>query len=288
VSILLDTLAKRLDERWATLLTAPGLLFAAVAGIAAILGRETWTSWQTINFRVQRVIAWIDHGPVRAVLVIVLVGAVALAATTAVRWLAALVQRAWLAEPPFRVAVGARTWVRAQRWNRLDKKATDATTDTKRDRYLARRNAIGLAPPARPTWIGDCMAAADIRIRSEYGLELASAWPRLWLLLPDQVKAEVRTATDSWQRAAEQAAWGLLYLALGVWWWPALAIGACAYFTGWPQGRASIRALAALVEAVVDLHGRDLLIALDPTASTAGRLTPAAGIVITAQLRKGA
>jgi hypothetical protein len=54
-----------------------------------------------------------------------------------------------------------------------------------------RRNAIALAPPTRPTWMGDRLAAVDARINQEYHLQLV--WPRLWLVLPDTARAEIRT-----------------------------------------------------------------------------------------------
>ncbi|MEV7373368.1 hypothetical protein AB0O51_21170 [Streptomyces sp. NPDC090301] len=54
------------------------------------------------------------------------------------------------------------------------------------------RNQIALTRPARPTWMGDRLIAADARGHRTYRIDLVSAWPRLWLLLPDTAHAESR------------------------------------------------------------------------------------------------
>jgi hypothetical protein len=136
-----------------------------------------------------------------------------------------------------------------------------------------KRNQTALARPVRPTWIGDRISAASTRIRNQYHLSLDFAWPRLWLVLPDLVRTEVQGARDSFDRAATLQGWGLLYMALGIEWWPAAVAGLFTVVLAWRRGRASMGALADLVEAAFDLYAGNLVTSLGfakPAGSSPG------------------
>ena len=81
-------------------------------------------------------------------------------------------------------------------------------------------------------------------------------------------------------------AWGLLYVLPALWWWPAALIVAVTWAGAWRQGRLPVHEFAELVEAAVDLHGRDLATALGIPCEE--RLTAAEGREVTRTLRKGA
>ncbi|MFC9389796.1 hypothetical protein [Streptomyces venezuelae] len=147
------------------------------------------------------------------------------------------------------------------------------------------RNRIALSRPARPTWMGDRLLAADARVHRTYRIDLTSAWPRLWLLLPDTAHAEVRAARSALTAAARRAAWGLLYLLPALWWWPAALIAVVTWGGAWRQGRVAVHEFAELVESAVDLHGRDLATALGIPCEE--QLTATTGLAITRTLRKG-
>jgi hypothetical protein len=155
------------------------------------------------------------------------------------------------------------------------------------DRLADRRNRICLAEPTRPLWIGDRLAATDARVHAAYGLDLGTAWPRLWLTVPEDTRAEVRLAATAFDAAAGLAGWGLLYLLLGAVWWPAAVAGAVVWAVGWRRGRVCVSVYADLVESVVDLHGRPLAQALGLTEDP-GPMTEELGGEITAVVRKGA
>ncbi|MGW0935681.1 hypothetical protein [Streptomyces sp. NPDC002666] len=148
------------------------------------------------------------------------------------------------------------------------------------------RNLIALARPARPTWMGDRLLAADARVHRAYAIDLTSAWPRLWLLLPDTAHGEIQAARTALTGAARRAAWGLLYVLPALWWWPAALVVAVTWTGAWRHGRLAVHEFAELVEATVDLHGRDLATALGIPCEE--RLTAAEGLEITRTLRKGA
>ncbi|MFE2722571.1 hypothetical protein [Kitasatospora sp. NPDC059327] len=71
------------------------------------------------------------------------------------------------------------------------------------------------AGPARPTWIADRVRAMDLRVLAAHELDLESAWPRPWLVLPDAARTELRTARSAYDEAAGLDAWSLPYLVLG-------------------------------------------------------------------------
>ena len=68
------------------------------------------------------------------------------------------------------------------------------------------------------------MRACRVRVSKMYGLDLASAWPRLWLIVPATVRAELGAAYAEFSGAARLTAWAILYLVLSIWWWPAIPI----------------------------------------------------------------
>jgi hypothetical protein len=121
-----------------------------------------------------------------------------------------------------------------------------------------------------------------------YGLDLAFGWPRLWLVLPDSVRAQLSTAEAAFASAVATGSWAWPYLVLSAAWWPAALIGVGIGVTGWVRGRAATADLAALCEAAIDLHGRALAIALGVGERDAsGPLAVAEGQMVTAIVRKG-
>jgi hypothetical protein len=143
---------------------------------------------------------------------------------------------------------------------------------------------ICLVEADRPTWIGDRLRAADERIHHTYRLDVSAAWPRLWLLIPETARTELTAAHDSYTAAARLAGWGLLYLAVGAWWWPALVIAAATEITAWIRARAATTVLADLVETTVDLYGAELARQLGITCPSL--LTPDIAHAITIAVRK--
>ena len=115
-----------------------------------------------------------------------------------------------------------------------------------------------------------------------YALDLTAAWPRLWLIVPDQVRTELGGARDTFNAAARFAAWAVLYLILGAWWWPAVPVALIVGTAAVRRGRLAAGNLADLIESAVDLYGGDLAAKLGvPDA-----LTPTQGRQLTALMGK--
>lgn len=149
---------------------------------------------------------------------------------------------------------------------------------------LARRDAIALEVPDRPTWIGDRWRAGTVRVRRAYGLDLTVVWPRLWTVLPEQLRTDIATGQLAYTSAATLVGWAVLYGALGAWWWPALVIGVVLAGTGVLRARMAATTVCDLVETAADLYGRALADQLGTPVS--GSVTPAVGDEISVRLRK--
>jgi hypothetical protein len=284
VTGFLAELGRRLAERWFTLLVLPGLGYLLVAVAAAELGQSGWSDWRSLG---EAFTALTGGEPdrqnalaVRAVLL--LVAAVPLSAGLGLlaQALAGPVERALSGSwpRPLTALADRRTARRAAAWDaadaayRADGRAEDA----------ARRNALALVPPRHPTWLGDRLHAPAVRLRQEYGIDLATVWPRLWLLLPAATRDTLTETRARLDTAFALGGWAVLYLPLAVLWWPAALIALVAAVVARHRARLAAEVYAELVESAVDLHLDRLL-----TRLAEPRPSPQQGRALTERLRRG-
>jgi len=299
VTDFLGALVDRLADRWMTLLVLPGVLFLAACAVAVRLRHSHWYDVGLLRETIDTIAA----GPAAESVGAIAVALVALTAAAAlaglvVQVVASVVDRMWLTEaanPLTRPLIRRRLrrWETAQQRYRTALLAAgraeiggsgDPALVREAERRNAERNRIALAAPRRPFWLGDRIGAADRRVLDAYHLDLAAAWPRLWLVLPEGTRTELRTVQSAYSAATRLVVWGGAYLLLGAVWWPAAVIGAGAVLTGRQRGRTAGAILADLLESAVDLHGKDLATALG--IECRGRLTPEVGDAVTTALRK--
>ncbi|MGC0334028.1 hypothetical protein RKD23_007018 [Streptomyces sp. SAI-170] len=295
MSVVLAELGKQLAGRWAMLLLLPGAFYVCTAAVAVLLG-------QGHAFDPGPLTAWLDSvaaAPASGRFGTVLIGAAAFTAAAAAAGLGAsaaaqLVERVWWAsgEEPVLRRLTAR---RRQRWEEQEEAVTAAVREfataggspeagRRLRAAIVRRDATSPEPAARPTWIGDRLHAVDQRVHASYHLDLSAAWPRLWLLMPDAARAELVEATAGCAAAARLAGWGVLYLPLTVVWWPAALLAVGVLLTARHRARNAVAVQADLVEAAVDLYGRDLVVQLGLDCE--GPLTREAGARATSLMRK--
>ncbi|MFC0041819.1 hypothetical protein [Actinomadura rayongensis] len=305
MTAFLGAIGAKLADRWVTALLGPGLLFLGAVALAARLG-------QTHALSARRLAHWLDAlaaqpaarstGAVLVAAAGVLIGSAAagLAATAAGN----AVRRLWNL-PGRRLPWSLlRAW-RRRRWFAADEAVKAAAREYDAAPHSAarhaaphsaarhavaarratdRRDAVCLVEPDRPTWIADRLRAAAERVRTTYGFGLDSAWPHLWSLASEPLRADVAAAQDAYERAALLFGWSLLYLVLAPWWWPALLIAAVTAATAWTKARTAADTVAVLVETTVDLHLRDLA---DRLGLAAGEpVTARTGALIAARLAK--
>jgi hypothetical protein len=104
----------------------------------------------------------------------------------------------------------------------------------------------------------------------------------VWLLLNDQQRLPVRAARAGIDDAAQSYCWGLLYLVLGILWWPAAVFGAGLTAAAWVSARRHTQAYAMLAESVIDTSQSQIATALGVklprgviTEAEAGEISPA-------------
>ncbi|MCX5238982.1 hypothetical protein OG824_27660 [Streptomyces prunicolor] len=275
---LLSELGKKLAERWLSLLVLPGALYLAVATTAHALGH---THPLDVSRLTGQVTAWASASAARTLggqvvlLAAVLAGSAALG--LAAQALGALTERLCLAADwptwpsPLRRRISSRVTARQDRWDTAARHWHRHRQDAARNRTRGQRAdpaprlsahralvRIAFERPARPTWSGDRIHAATVRLERDQHLDLATIWPHLWLILPDAARTEITTARQALTRATTLFAWALLYLPLVVWWWPAALIAAVLVLIGRTRTRSAVDTYALLLEAATRVHAADL------------------------------
>ncbi|MEU4033903.1 hypothetical protein [Streptomyces collinus] len=283
---LVTDMGRRLAERWAAALVLPGLVFTALAAAGLTLGQRHALETGLLRHRL-RVLTAGGSGSTRT--------AVLLLGVLAASFAAALLADA-LAGPYERVLRGSwprplgrfadrLTERRRRRWAECDEACRAAEGTDALGGLEAARNEVALVRPACPTWSGDRLRAAAVRVRKQYRLELADAWPRLWLLLPDSTRAPLTESRQALDEALRLGGWAVLYLLLGAVWWPAAVAGAVAALMAWRRSRERVDTYAELVESTVDVHLPELFERFDPETRPVRVST---GPAVTERFRKGA
>ncbi|MGW0577151.1 hypothetical protein ACWD25_14515 [Streptomyces sp. NPDC002920] len=289
-------LAKKLAERWVSLLAIPGLLFLTVLLVGA---RLRWAHAVDVGYALDsldKLVADIGRWPsARKTLGVAGLLLAAAAVGLAAGGLAAGVRLIWLGRWPAPLARWPST-VRRNRWDalvdqRFELEKADGRTDEMQsviDDLAARANRIALARPAGPTWIGDRFTAVESIGHERYGLDLTFVWPAFWLVAPDHVRSEIEAAGGQFADATVRGAWASLYGLLALLWPPSGAVAVVLGVAAWRRGRSSAAAQSRLAEVALDLHGRDLATTLGVSSEeTTGPLTPEEGAAITRICRKG-
>ncbi|MCZ4125699.1 hypothetical protein [Streptomyces sp. H39-S7] len=295
-------LGKKLADQWVSLLLLPGLLFVAAVRAGAGLPHGDAVNRYRLTRLTSETVRTLSQLPATSQ-VIVTVGVLLLA--TGVGWatqsLTGATRRIWLGVWP-RPFAPAHRWLvdrRVRRWHHrvagrrelelsYPRGSRTAGQQKQINAAAGRINRLALAEPDRPTWMGDRIQAVEQVALNRFGLDLAFTWPRLWLVLPENVRTEITAANAAFAGATAVGTWAWPYLLLGALWWPAALVGLVIGVTGWARARAAVSDLTSLSEAALDLHARTLAVALGIGApETTGPLTIAEGERITALVRKG-
>jgi hypothetical protein len=293
-----EELAKKLAERWLTLLLLPGATFVLLAVLGTRFGHGRVFGAAEFD----RLASQVTTAQPRQQVVLLVAVLLASAGTgLVVQALAGVTRAVWLGRWPWftRPLRDRLARARRARWHTLlgrrralerEHPAGTRTPAQQEEIDTAAARLVRMAPaePGRPTWMGDRVHAVEQVALHRHGLDLTFGWPRLWLVLPDAVRAEIAAAEAAFAAAVATGTWAWPYLALGVLWWPAALIGVGIGVTGWVRGRAAVADLAALSEAAIDLHGRTLAGALGVGEDgAAGPLSVDEGREITSIVRKG-
>ena len=153
---------------------------------------------------------------------------------------------------------------------------------------VRRRRRPGQAAYLMPTSIGNIMRAAERRPADKYGLDAIIVWPRLWLLLPEATRTELRAAYGSLDLATAAAIWGVLFCAFAPFTWLAVPAGlVVAVVTVWTVIPARAQVFGDLIEASYDLHRTLVYQQLRWPLPANPHDERAAGAAVTSYLRRG-
>ncbi|MGW5381071.1 hypothetical protein [Nocardia sp. NPDC003963] len=302
MSGLWSEITKKLAEQWFSLLALPGALYLAVLAAARILGH---THVFDIRYLGDRITAYARDPAVTTVggqillLIAVLAGAAVVGLIA--QFLGAVVEylclaTRWQSWPlPLRRPARWCVLARRRRWDAADavhraeyRRAlapdpADRPDPARRQRAARIRNRIAVERPDRPTWSGDRIHAAALRLDHDHHLDLATVWPALWLTLPDTTRDELTAARLALSRATVLAAWAVLYLPVGILWWPAAPLAVVLAVTAHHRIRTTTDTYATLLETATRLHATALAaqLGIDHT----GPLTAQLGHTLTHRLR---
>lgn len=268
MSALLTGIGTRIAERWLQTVVLAGLLWVAALVISVRLGHAH-------PFDAGRLSAWLDEiardragRSFSAVALAVASGLLAAGAVgLAAGALGGAFQRLWGATgatPPLSWVVRWRRHIRRRQAERARRAIARTSSGRPPGGRLAHAYARHAARrrkphrPERPTRIGDVLHQAAVRVHRRYALDLEPAWPRLWALLPETLRADIAGARQAYDSAARLAGWAVLYAALAVLWWPGALVAAAVLATAVGRARVAASLLATLVETAVDLHLTDL------------------------------
>jgi hypothetical protein len=292
-------LSSKLSDRVLAALLSPALAFWTAAGCAWLYAHTEPTDWFG---EIRRHTAWLTGLPGAAQLLLVL-GLLAVFLVSAQIVDALVLPTLRLLEGywpsllgPIRRLLVARVTRRhdrlAARWRALRSRPEDELDNDERaelvriDRRLRR---VPLIPQQRmPTRLGNVLRSAESRPVRKYGLDAAVCWPQLWLLLPEDTRAEIGAARRRLDRAAAGVVWGALLLVWTVWTWWAPAAAAIVVTVCYLATLRAATGYADLVEAAWDLHRSALYGALRWPLPATPAAEYDAGRAVTAYLLRGA
>lgn len=274
---LLGELSKKLAERWLTLLVLPGALYLAVGAAGHALGHSAALDVGRLTREVSdaaRAPQVNTAGGQVVLLVAVLAGAAV--AGLAAQSLGSGIERVALAADwgawlwPFGELAERLVARRQRRWDVLraeyealllrERAPRPADRPRRRERHRAARKCerVSVERPERPTWSGDRIHAATVRLDRDVHVNLFIVWPHLWLMLSEGIRGEISRARTTLTQAAVFGGWALLYLPLAWWWWPAAPLAAMLGVISARRLRSASDTYATLLEASVRLHLTDL------------------------------
>ena len=257
IEALTSGIGSRLADRWAAALLSPAFAFWAVGALAWV-----WTGPDAVE-RTLDDLAQLSPLAQAAASVGVLLGVAASGFTVERLALPVLRLLEGYWPPALRTRAAARARRRLQanedRWQQLYARwESGVATDAETAELLAVERRLAVLPTessqVMPTRLGNVLRAAESRPADFYGLDAVRCWPRLWLVLPDAIKAELGAARADLDAAATWWVWAVL---IAVWafltpW--ALLIAAAAVLLAYSALLAAATRFGELLGATFDLH----------------------------------
>ena len=109
-----------------------------------------------------------------------------------------------------------------------------------------------------PTRLGNLLRAAEEYSNVRYGLEISVTWPRLWFVLPEDVRKEINIARGALDERTQLLTWGALAVVWTVWAWWAVLVAAGVVWIAYMTMVEAAGIYGDLLHAAFDLHRFEL------------------------------
>jgi hypothetical protein len=251
-----ESIGEGAAEKWIEYVFSPAFFFWAGGALLYVWKRVGWQeAWDSVN-------GWQVFQQVAAVIA----GAIVLILSTLLMrqlryGVLRILEGYW--PGPFRTLASKLARWRGKRITQLEKdwniRVAQKPDTPEAQAELARLETLLHYVPAdpadyKPTVLGNILRAGETAPYHKYGLDVVVCWPRLWLLLPDNARADLATARQSLDTLSELWFWGLLFVLwtfLTPW---ALLIAFLWMYLAYFLLQQSARAYADLLEAAFDLY----------------------------------
>lgn len=253
----LETLGETLAKEWFAKVFTPAFVFW-LGGLFAWSSRSGWTTLETV----------LTEKTVTLPFTVLIVGLLVVAVSAIVVQRFELPVLKFLEGYWFRWLKPIRRWlikrqidqvnIAEQQFQQLAKKGVSALSADEIDDYVRLdwrlRQTPAQSDRVMPTRLGNILRAAERRPLEKYGLDAVICFPRLWLVLPSEVKTELTEARNRLNTMVRVWIWSGLFLIWGIWAWWAIPIGTVsAWFAyRWMLNMAVV--YGDLLEAAFDLH----------------------------------
>jgi hypothetical protein len=260
-------IADQLAQRWISVLVAPAFVFW-VSGLLAFV-----TSSADRRAYVGRLgsDALAQGTPVQvALLVAGLIGLLAsgMLVKSATLPLIRLMEGYWpRALSGVRKVLTNRLEARVTRWDAAyqplaRKYAAQTLTAEELETYIDLDEKLNSLPADQTRWmptrLGNILRAGESRPYEKYRLDSVTCWPRLWFVLPNDVREEISRARSSLDDATATVAWALLFIAFTLFAWWAPFVGAAVALFAYTQVLSAATLYGQLTEAAFDNYRADL------------------------------
>lgn len=249
-----------LGSKWVSELLRSSVIFWA-GGLLAWIYHQT-DGWQAL------VNLWTSYDLTTQIIIILGVLLLVLVSSSVMEWIQRFLLRAmegyW--SPPFR---RLRFWKsekmaeqlakKQERWQHLDRLELQHLRHQDRSEYVRLdREVVQLYPAHRenlmPTALGNRLKTAEEYSRVRYGLEAIIVWPRLWSLLPEELRESIAEAQVQLNSSVRLFGWGLLFCIWTIWAWWALPAGGLVATIAWLRALSTAEVYGDLIRTAFDLH----------------------------------
>ena len=149
-----------------------------------------------------------------------------------------------------------------QRFQNLGTQNLSILTADELDEYVRLDWQLKQTPTQRdrlmPTRIGNILRSAELRSLEKYGLESVICFPRLWLLLPNEVKTELTEARAKLNSMVRVWFWSVLFVFWGLWAWWAIPMSVISSVMAYRWIVDAAMIYGDLVESTFDLYRTSL------------------------------